>query len=83
MSAQTAFMRAIGDDLAVVPGAVVSVVVTKVWDGQEMSLGEVWGVAVGLSSGQMLYRPAAEDTQESARDLLQSWIAFANKGDSE
>lgn len=74
-------MTKVDDDLALVPAAVVAL---------EVGRHGVWGVCVLTSfeypspeGGGHIFRPAAEDSQESARELLTTWIRWANTGEEQ
>lgn len=64
----------IDDDTAVAPYHVV-----KLRVGRDVHPA-AWGVFVTFVTGEVWFRPAKEDTQESARDLLGAWRRACNEG---
>lgn len=64
----------IDDDTCVAPYHVV-----KLRVGRDVHP-NAWGVFVTFVTGETWFRPAKDDTQESARNLMDSWRRACNEG---
>lgn len=64
----------IDDDTAVAPFHVV-----KLRVGRDVHP-QAWGLFVTFVTGETWFRPAEEDTQQSARNLLAAWRRTINEG---
>lgn len=75
MKPEQGFMRQIGDDFAIVPGMVIALELHEQADSNYRA-----GVTIHLTSGSSFFRPAQENSAESARELFETWVTFANGG---
>lgn len=79
MRPTASLMTKVADDLAIVPASVIAL--------ETGVHGEAWGVCVFTTSrgtaDDHFFRPAEENTRDSARDLLATWIRWTNTGEEE